>query len=403
METKKKLITFVDCVRDFNEIIITFKDNYPNIKTCFLWSSEKISLERISIIVPSANTDYTVIWGVDAEQFFEEWDHMGFVPGNDTGTVLACQLQHKYLGKDSNPLSVIDLMENKYTQSQFFVDCNINTISQGTDISQIPVNCFPAIIKRTVGNGSMGAYRVDTMQQIPSYDNDELFWQEIVEGVEYAVDFTSFRGQHKLVGVYRYTYRDNCLFRSKIELLDPHSNNNRQIVKGLLKFGRQCLDAMNWQHGATHNEIIARPDGLFHLVEVNFRKSGHRSNKGYKLATGIGLCDLVLAPYTTDVSLFKDLDTYSFKQPMLMYFLNLSSNKYIPKPDLEPLTDLKSFCNLYDHTMSYNFSKELKETTDGYSNLGQITFSNDDITQLSKDCAFYKEWSITNLKEHPEL
>jgi hypothetical protein len=53
--------------------------------------------------------------------------------------------------------------------------------------------------------------------------------------------------------------------------------------------------------------------------------------------------------------------------------------------------------------MSYNFSKELKETTDGYSNLGQITFSNDDITQLSKDCAFYKEWSITNLKEHPEL
>ena len=110
METKKKLITFVDCVRDFGEIISTFKAHYPDIETCFLWSSETVSLQRLSIIWPSAKTDHIVTWGVDAEQFLEEWDHMGFVPGTDSGTALAYQLQHKYLGKDSNPLSVIDLM-----------------------------------------------------------------------------------------------------------------------------------------------------------------------------------------------------------------------------------------------------------------------------------------------------
>ena len=402
METKKKLITFVDCVRDFGEIISTFKANYPDIETCFLWSSKTVSLQRLSIIWPSAKTDHIVTWGVDAEQFLEEWDHMGFVPGTDSGTALAYQLQHKYLGKDSNPLSVIDLMENKYIQSQFFINHNINTIRQGTDISQIPVDCFPAIVKRAVGNGSLGSYRVDTVQQMPSCDDDELFWQEYVEGVEYAVDFISFKGQHKPMGVYRYTYRGDCLFRSKIELLDPHGDDSL-IVKNLLNFMKQCLNKMDWQHGATHNEIMVKPDGSFHLVEVNFRKSGHRSNKGYKLATGTGLCNLVLAPYTNEVSVFEDLDTYSFKQPMLMYFLNLSSNKHISKPDLKPLTDLNSFCTLYDHTMGFDFSKELKQTTDGYSSLGQITFSNDNITQLSKDRNFYKEWSITNLKENPEL
>ena len=402
METKKKLITFVDCVRDFGEIITTFKAHYPDIETCFLWSSETVSLQRLSIIWPSAKTDHIVTWGVDAEQFLEEWDHIGFVPGTDSGTVLAYQLQHKYLGKDSNPLSVIDLMENKYDQSQFFIDRKLNTIRQGTNINQIPIDCFPAIVKRTVGNGSFGAYRVDNVQQMPTDDNNELFWQELVGGVEYAVDFTSFRGRHKPMGVYRYTYREDSLFRSKIELLDPHGDDSL-IVKNLLDFMRQCLNEMDWQHGATHNEIIARPDGTFHLVEVNFRKSGHRSNKGYKLATGTGLCNLVLAPYTNEVSVFEDLDTYSFKQPMLMYFFNLSSDRYIPKPDLKPLTDLKSFCTLYDHTMGFDFSKELKKTTDGYSSLGQITFSNSNIAQLSKDRYFYKEWSITNLKENPEL
>ncbi len=399
MKTKKKLITFVNCVRDYGEIISTFMANHPDIETCFLWSSKEESLQRLSIIAPSASTDHIVTWGVDAEQFLEEWDHLGFVPGNDSGATLAHKLQNKYLKENSNPLSVTDLMENKFIQSQFFIDRNLNTIRQGKNISQIPVECLPAIIKRTVGNGSIGAYRVDTVDQIPTCDNDDLFWQEFVQGVEYAVDFTSFKGQHKLIGIYRYTYRDNDLFRSKIELLDTTSS----IFKDLLEFVRQCLNAMDWQHGPTHNEIIAKPDGSFHLVEINFRKSGHRSHRGYKAATGTGLCDLILAPYTNNVALFQNLDTYCFQQPMIIYWINLSTNRYISKPNFEPLTYLESFCQLYDHSMGFDFSKELKKTTDAYSSLGQITFSNSNIKRLSKDCSFYREWAINNLKEYPEL
>ena len=53
--------------------------------------------------------------------------------------------------------------------------------------------------------------------------------------------------------------------------------------------------------------------------------------------------------------------------------------------------------------MGFDFSKELKKTTDAYSSLGQITFSNSNIKRLSKDCSFYREWAINNLKEYPEL
>ncbi|GAB4226268.1 MAG: hypothetical protein Kow0076_8360 [Francisella sp.] len=134
----------------------------------------------------------------------------------------------------------------------------------------------PIVIKPAINSGGTeGVCIINDLAGIKNYieqnNNYPYLVQEYIEGTEYIVDVSLFKGKYEVgfVGEYskslvngvpEYNYATNCRDKEK-------------IVK-LQDFAHKCLQACDRVYGMYHVEIMQDKNGECFLIEINPRHSG---------------------------------------------------------------------------------------------------------------------------------
>lgn len=143
---------------------------------------------------------------------------------------------------------------------------------------------FPVIVKQTMGSGSFGVRVVgDTAaldEAITSLVTDrfhqpitEWLVERYVRGREYAVNFYSADGAHRLVDIWEYRQPDDRDYDFPlwdIVQIDTRHPDHARVER----FVTRVLDAFGIRRGPSHIEVKCGDDGEVYLIELAARFSG---------------------------------------------------------------------------------------------------------------------------------
>ncbi len=141
---------------------------------------------------------------------------------------------------------------------------------------------YPIIVKpNRFGSGQEGICVYDSYQQLvdnlsqqmqQKHSNSqsnfcEFVAQEFLPGQEIVIDTVSVAGKHHIAGVLFYI-KEDLVYRE----ISP-ANFCQKDQQALIDYSRQVLDAIDFQNGLNHIELLFSPTGI-ELIEVNPRMSG---------------------------------------------------------------------------------------------------------------------------------
>ena len=144
---------------------------------------------------------------------------------------------------------------------------------------------FPAIVKQTMGTGSFGVHVVgdeaalDEATKASAVDrNDQPVTEWLVEryvrGREYAVNFCSADGDHRLIDIWEYRRPDDRDYDFPLWDIVQIGADHPDYAR-VERFCRQVLDAFGIRQGPGHIEVKCSGDGDdVHLIELASRFSG---------------------------------------------------------------------------------------------------------------------------------
>ena len=173
--------------------------------------------------------------------------------------------------------------------------------------------------------------------------NDRVLAQEFLDGPEYVVDTVSFRGQHRVAGIWRYVApvasRPTVGYDAMILLT---GEGERQEL--LFHYASQVLDALKIEYGPAHCEL-KWVDGEPVLVEIGARLSAGINCWINRLCGGICQLDLTLDAYLSPERFTEGLGTrYSLHKHTANVFLKPPCGgrlKGLPRlPELRALESL---------------------------------------------------------------
>ena len=103
------------------------------------------------------------------------------------------------------------------------------------------------------------------------FHSGDYLLQEKIEGDEYFIDVSSYKGEHTVVSVGRYKkdLSDGTFAYQLVDNLDLES----ALAMEASVFVVSCLNALNMENGLSHSEVIMTDMG-FRLIELNPRISG---------------------------------------------------------------------------------------------------------------------------------
>jgi biotin carboxylase len=143
---------------------------------------------------------------------------------------------------------------------------------------------FPVIVKQTMGTGSYGvslisdAAALDEADKVRTVDRlgrpvTEWLVERYVRGREYAVNFFSADGEHRLIDIWEYRQPDDRDYDFPlwdiIQIGDDHPD-----YAPVERFVRQVLDAFGIRRGPSHIEVKCGADEDVYLIELAARFSG---------------------------------------------------------------------------------------------------------------------------------
>jgi biotin carboxylase len=143
---------------------------------------------------------------------------------------------------------------------------------------------FPAIVKPTMGACSQGVVVLSDASDLGVLDElatHDLFGQPITEwlveryvrGREYAVNFYSAGGEHRLIDIWEYLMPDDRDYDfpvwETIQLDEGHPRHD-----ALAGFVRRLLDAFGIRLGPSHTEVKVDERDDIYLIEVGARVPG---------------------------------------------------------------------------------------------------------------------------------
>ncbi|MFI6345777.1 ATP-grasp domain-containing protein [Streptomyces sp. NPDC050560] len=143
---------------------------------------------------------------------------------------------------------------------------------------------FPAIVKPTMGACSQGvvvlsdAGDLGVLDDLVTHDAfgapvTEWLVERYVRGTEYALNFYSADGEHRLVDIWEYRQPDGRDYDfpvwDTLQLDDTHPRFER-----LLRFGRHALDAFGIRRGPSHTEVKCNDEEGVYLIELGARTPG---------------------------------------------------------------------------------------------------------------------------------
>ena len=156
---------------------------------------------------------------------------------------------------------------------------------------------------------------------------DGLFISKFFKGDEYAIDFVSCDGKHKLVSVWKYVRNDNeKVWKDRVELM-PFEEDPMLITEMYWEV-TDWLDSIDHKFGPTHIEL-KHNNGEFFCIEINFRLNGHMPYKALNRALEYTQTDLTKDCYTTKSKFDGELIAYKTRGYIFrIYLLNDRVRKY---------------------------------------------------------------------------
>ncbi|MGY5045107.1 ATP-grasp domain-containing protein [Streptomyces sp. 900105755] len=144
---------------------------------------------------------------------------------------------------------------------------------------------FPVIVKQTMGSGSYGVTVIGDAADLDAATKDlavdrhdrpvtEWLVEQYIRGREYAVNFCSADGEHRLIDVWEYRRPDDRDYDFPlwdiVQIDGSHPDYER-----VERFCKRALDAFGIHYGPGHIEVKCSDDGDdVHLIELAARFSG---------------------------------------------------------------------------------------------------------------------------------
>ncbi|MFD8734263.1 ATP-grasp domain-containing protein [Streptomyces sp. NPDC059618] len=144
---------------------------------------------------------------------------------------------------------------------------------------------FPVIVKQTMGSGSYGVTVIGDAEELAEatkelmvdwHDRPVTEWlvEQYVRGREYAVNFCSADGEHRLIDIWEYRRPDDRDYDFPlwdiVQIDSTHPDHAR-----VERYCKEVLDAFGIHYGPGHIEVKCDGDGDdIHLIELAARFSG---------------------------------------------------------------------------------------------------------------------------------
>jgi len=227
--------------------------------------------------------------------------------------------------------------------------------------------------------------------------HDSVLVQEFAVGTEYAVDFISKDGNHKMVALWKYDKRPKNgapFVYHATELINATTSSR---AKEIGEYVKNVLDRLGIRWGMTHNEVIVDDNGP-RLVEVNCRQHNTDFAPLTSMAIGYNALDVLLAAYLGDMETQDDADddTVTWDRvpeipstKVYCAIVHLVSHvegiiEGIRQDLIEVIKELPSVAamEVYPH---FSIGANIRKTVDITTDAGWIHLINDDKRQFQDD------------------
>ena len=214
------------------------------------------------------------------------------------------------------------------------------------------------IIKPSDIKNSGGCLSVEYLDTGTVADQPGMFISKFFSGDEYAVDFVSYQGKHKLVSIWKYVRSsDEKVWKDKVELL-PYDETFSKLIYDA---------AVNWLNKIQHNtgpvHMELRYNGSeFFCVEINFRLNGHMHYGTLLKGLVDNQVDLTLNALTTGSKFNGNLIQYSTKGFITRLYLNNLTTRSYSNIDWKSIEDVPSFDWIFRHVAPWDIVKVSNKT-----------------------------------------
>jgi len=200
------------------------------------------------------------------------------------------------MGLPGNCYDDMQIALNKYKARQAYLKNGVNSprfaIANGEQIPDLNGFKYPLIVKPTDRSSSLGVKKVEKKEDLQdaikraqeiSYSNEAII-EEYISGVEVCVLSISCEGKH-----YHLEIQDKITTGSPfyVEVGHRHpaelSDEMQEKVKSETS---KALSALNFNFGASDNELMITESGEVYIIEVNPRMGGDFTHDLVKLSTG---------------------------------------------------------------------------------------------------------------------
>lgn len=224
------------------------------------------------------------------------------IPGSDAGIELATHLSHD-LGLTGNNPENLPKMRNKYIAQQALKDNNLRYINSKivSDIdeatafyNELKKQNKKMVAKPISGISSLCVYIINNENDLKKamsnnqgvigkrfnggYKNSMLL-QEYIDGEEYAFNSISSKGKHRTVLICN--YHKILSNGRKIYDYEKPVKVNSEEYKLIDDYGNKVLDAIKFEYGASHCEIMVDNNGPV-LIEANCRLYGANNKYSFQ-------------------------------------------------------------------------------------------------------------------------
>lgn len=224
-------------------------------------------------------------------------DHVWHV-GSEESMMLAYEVADE-LGKSVNSPQSVALLNDKLAMRKLLHDKGISAIrfaiaEHWSEVAALLTDfTLPVVVKPTTLSASRGTYLLTDAADLPSWGetlaaysyDGPLLVEEYLRGPEFSVETLTVRGEHHVIGVTRKLLGPLPHFVERGHLFGAPATTETSRVAALAV---ELLDAVGYQCGPAHTEIILTGDGP-RIVESQARLGGDKIPDIIEIATGFDI------------------------------------------------------------------------------------------------------------------
>lgn len=245
----------------------------------------------------------------------DDYDLVAIVPGQEAGVDLANELSSRF-GLAHNDPALAYARRDKYNMHKVVDAAGYRSIEQikAKEFREAEEwlesrNLWPVVVKPVLSGGTDGVRICDNVAEardafeseigkinLLGFPNDEMLAQELIDGVEFAIDTVTSSGKHQVVSVARYDKERGVgggpIYRSMRFIPPEHWHECEEIID----YTFDVLDALGIRVGPSHTEVFVDDNGPV-LVESGARLCGAMVPRYVDAVSTMSPLDLAVVSY----------------------------------------------------------------------------------------------------------